>query len=77
MFGATNIKLYVRVKLASMSNHQTIQRNQEMKVKLAALTQASDGDEWLVQWAGRFTSGEENPGTQWTGGWAGPQPLWT
>jgi hypothetical protein len=31
------------------------------------------GGEWSTSSAGRFTPGERDPGTHWTGGWEGPR----
>jgi hypothetical protein len=37
------------------------------------LTSTLDGGEWSASRLGRFTPGEEAPGTHWIGGWVGPR----
>jgi hypothetical protein len=45
-----------------------------MRVQLHAfLTLAIDWAEWATLRSDRFISGEEAPGTHWTGGWVGPR----
>jgi hypothetical protein len=38
---------------------------------------AVDGSEWLPLRPNRYTLGERAPSTYWTGGWVGPEQIWT
>jgi hypothetical protein len=40
-------------------------------------TLALDGGGWSVLCPGRYTQGEGASGNHWTGGWVGPEPVWT
>jgi len=40
-------------------------------------TAALDASEWPASRPGRFTAWERAPGTHWTGGWMGPESVWT
>jgi hypothetical protein len=42
----------------------------------SCLTSEVDPGQWSTSCPGCFTHGERAPGTQWIGGWMGPEQVW-